>query len=59
MRVNPKIEDSVSKVFDGHPLTRDEILYLLGVNQTSLDAGFIMAAANAINRAVSRRKGSA
>jgi len=46
----------VSKVFDGHSLTRDEIVYLLSNHHQSLDEGFVMAAANVINRTVSKRK---
>jgi hypothetical protein len=56
MQVNPKVEDIVSKVFDGHSLTRDEIAYLLSINRKSLDAGFIMNAANVVNRIASKGK---
>ena len=56
MQVSIKVEDIVSKVFDGHSLTRDEILYLLSINRKSLDAGFIMNAANVVNRIASKGK---
>jgi 7,8-dihydropterin-6-yl-methyl-4-(beta-D-ribofuranosyl)aminobenzene 5'-phosphate synthase len=39
MRVNLKIKDTVSKVFVGHLLTREEILHLLGINHIFLDDG--------------------
>jgi len=56
MRVSPKVKDMISKVFDGHSLTRNEIVYLLNNHHPSLDEGFVMAAANVINRTVSRGK---
>jgi len=56
MQVSPAVEDIVSKVFDGHFLRRDEILYLLSINRKSLDAGFIMNAANVVNRIASKGK---
>jgi biotin synthase len=56
MQVSVKVEGIVSKVFDGHSLTRDEIVCLLNSNHKSLDRGFIIAAANVINRMVSKGK---
>jgi biotin synthase len=56
MQVSVKVEDIVSKVFDGHSLTRDEIVYLLSISRKSLDAGFIMNAANVVNRIASKGK---
>ena len=56
MPVSPKVNDIVSKVFDGHSLTRDEIVYLLSINHKSSGAGFIMDAANVINRIASKGK---
>jgi biotin synthase len=56
MQVIPKIEGIVSKVFDGHSLTRDEIVYLLSIDHKSPDAGFVMSAANVINRMASEGK---
>jgi biotin synthase len=53
MQVSPKVKDIVSKICDGHSLTRDEIVHLLSINHKSLDAGFIMTAANVISRMVS------
>jgi biotin synthase len=54
MQVSPEVKDIVSKVFEGHSLTRDEIVYLLSSKHQSLEEGFIMAAANVINRMVSK-----
>ena len=56
MEVSPAVKDIVSKVFDGDFLTKEEIVYLLNSNHKSLDEGFIMAAANVINRMVSKGK---
>ena len=56
MPVSPKVNDIVSKVFDGHPLTRDEIVYLLSINHKPSGAGFIMNAANVVNRIASKGK---
>jgi len=56
MQVDSKVTDIVGKVFDGHLLTRDEIVYLLKIPHDSVDAGFVMASANAINRTVSKGK---
>jgi biotin synthase len=56
MSVNPKVNDLVSKVFDGYSLTRDEIVYLLSINPKPSNAGMIMNAANVINRMVSKGK---
>lgn len=56
MQVSPVVKDIVSKVFDGYSLTRDEIVHLLSISHKSLNAGFIMTAANVINRMVSKGK---
>ena len=56
MPVSPKVNDIVSKVFDGHSLTRDEIVYLLSTNDKPSGAGFIMNAANVVNRIASKGK---
>jgi biotin synthase len=56
MPVSPKVNDIVSKVFDGHSLTRDEIVYLLSIPHKPSGAGFIMNAANVVNRIASRGK---
>jgi len=56
MSANPKVSDLVSKVFDGYPLTRDEIVYLLGINHKPSGAEIKMNAANVINRMVSKGK---
>ena len=56
MQVSPKVNDIVSRVFDGHSLTRDEIVYLLSIKHKSSGAGFIMNAANVVNRIASKGK---
>jgi biotin synthase len=56
MSANPKVNDLVGKVFDGYFLTRDEIVYLLGIDHKPSSAGIIMNAANVINRIVSKGK---
>jgi biotin synthase len=56
MEISPAVKDIISKAFDGHSLTRDEITHLLHSNHKSLDEGFIIAAANVINRMVSKGK---
>ena len=50
MQISSDVEDMVAKVFDGLFLTREEIVYLLKMNHHSVDAGFIMATADAISR---------
>jgi len=54
MPVSPKVNDIVSKVFDGHSLTKDEIVYLLSINHKPSGVGFIMNAANVVNRIASK-----
>jgi biotin synthase len=56
MQICTKVKDTVAKVLDGHLLTGDEIAYLLQTPHHSIDAGFVMASANAINHAASRGK---
>jgi len=56
MPVSPKVNDIVSKVFDGHSLTKDEIVYLLSINHKPSGVGFIMNAANVVNRIASKGK---
>lgn len=53
MQLDSKVTDTVAKVFDGHNLARDEIVFLLELPLHSPDVGFVMACADAINRAVS------
>lgn len=55
-RVREKVVDLVKKVFDGHLLAREEIVFLLRSNPHSLDTGFIVASANAVSRATSQGK---
>jgi biotin synthase len=56
MKMDSHVSDIISKVTDGYFLTRDEILFLLKINPHSPDAGFVMACADAVNRAVSGNK---
>lgn len=53
MQLDSKVTHTVTKVFDGHHLTRDEIVFLLEIPLHSPDVGFVMACADAINRAAS------
>ena len=53
MQVDSKVEGIVGRVFDGFLPTRDEIIYLLKIPYHSLEAGFVIASANVINRAAS------
>ena len=56
MNIDSRVSDIVSKVNDGSYLTRDEIVFLLKIRPHSIDAGFVMASADSINRAVSRNR---
>jgi biotin synthase len=56
MKIDSRVSDIVSKVNDGYFLTRGEILFLLKISPHSPDAGFVMASADAINRAASGNK---
>jgi hypothetical protein len=53
-QISSDIKGMVGKVFDGLLLTREEIVYLLRMNHQSIDAGFIMVAANAMSRKAAR-----
>src|SRR4030043_2182845 len=54
--IRSKVNEIVDKVFDGHFITREEIVYLLGIDPHSMEAGFIMVAANSITRSASQGK---
>jgi len=56
MELDSKVKDIVTKVEDGILITKDEILHLLRIDHQSVHAGYIMAAANRINRAASNGK---
>ncbi|MGD8774573.1 MAG: radical SAM protein [Syntrophobacterales bacterium] len=56
MKIDSKVSDIISKVNDGSFLTRDEIVFLLKVNPHSAEVGYVLASADAINRAVSGNK---
>jgi biotin synthase len=56
MMIHSKVNEIVIKVFDGHLMSREEIIYLLKVDPHSVDGGFIMTAANSITRAASKGK---
>ncbi len=53
MRVSSTVKELIDKVWDGHQLSKEEILHLLRVDPWTADAGFIMTAANLITRAAS------
>lgn len=57
MQIDPKVTDIIAKVFDAHLPMQDEIVSLLKIAPHSTDAGFVMASADAINRAASKGKG--
>ena len=56
MDIRHRIRDMMGRVFDGYLLKKDEILYLLGIDLFSIEAGFIMAAANILTRKASQGK---
>jgi len=56
MKIHSKVIDTVAKVFDGHFLTREEIIHLLKITPHSTEAGFVVASANEINRMASKGK---
>jgi len=49
--IGSKVNEIVSKVFDGHFITREEILSFLRIDPHSMEGGFIMTAANSMTRA--------
>ena len=54
MQIAQNIEDIVKKAFDGEFITPEEIKILLDIQPHSLDAGFVMGAADEINRTASQ-----
>jgi len=54
--IRSKVNEIVDKVFDGHFITREEIVFLLGIDPHSMEGGFIMVAANSITRSASQGK---
>jgi biotin synthase len=54
--ITSEVENIVHKVFDGQFLKREDIIYLLRIDHQSIDATFIMNAANGITRAASKGK---
>jgi biotin synthase len=50
MQISSVLKEMAAKIFDGLFLTREEIICLLKMNDHSVDAGFIMAMADAISR---------
>jgi biotin synthase len=54
--ISPMVNEMVNKVFDGHFITREEIVSLLKMDPHSLDGGFVISAANAITRTASQGK---
>jgi biotin synthase len=53
MKSNARVRDIVKKVIDGEYPTAQDIRILLKIEPHSADAGFVMGAADAINRAAS------
>jgi biotin synthase len=51
-----KVNEIVSKVFDGHLITREEVVFLLRTDPHSMDGGLIMTSANSITRMASKGK---
>ncbi len=56
MKINPKVENIVRKVYDGKYPTSEEIHLLLNLEAHSLDAGFIISSADHLNRLASDNK---
>lgn len=56
MRLDSKVMDIVTRVFDSHLPTHEEIITLLNIAPHSTEAGFVMASADAINRMASNGK---
>jgi len=56
MDIRPRVKDIIGRVFEGYLLKKDEILCLLGIDLFSVEAGFMMAAANILTRKASQGK---
>jgi biotin synthase len=56
MKVSSKVQDLITKVFDGRLLSGDEILDLLSIPPHSLETSFVIAAADSLTREASRGK---
>ena len=54
MAIGAKANEIVDKVLDGYFITREEIIFLLGIDPHSMEGGFILGAANSITRAASK-----
>ena len=54
--IRPEVDEIINRVFDGHFITREEILALLRMDPHSMEGGFIMTAANFITRSASQGK---
>ncbi|OGQ01343.1 MAG: radical SAM protein [Deltaproteobacteria bacterium RBG_19FT_COMBO_46_12] len=54
--ISSKVNEIVSKVFDGHFINREEIVSLLRIDPHSMEGGIIMTAANSMTRAASKGK---
>jgi biotin synthase len=55
-QTSSSLKNRVHKVFDGQFLTKEEIISLLRINHLSVDAGYVMAAANILTRTASKGK---
>jgi biotin synthase len=54
MQITPNVKDIITKAFDGEFITPEEIRMLLDIQPHSVDAGFVMGAADEINRTASQ-----
>jgi biotin synthase len=53
MRISSSVREIVDKAYEDSLLAKQEIVFLLNIPPHSMDAGFVMAAANEINRIAS------
>ncbi|MFC1849587.1 hypothetical protein ACFL27_05200 [candidate division CSSED10-310 bacterium] len=56
MKVEARVKDVVSKVYDGEIPTATDIRHLLKIEPHSLEAGFILSAADNLNRIASQNQ---
>jgi biotin synthase len=56
MPINSRIKEILDKVHDGLSLTRQDIVFLLGISLYSVETGIVMGVANEMNRVASKGK---
>lgn len=56
MKLDPKVTNIVEKVFADDILMKNDIEFLLRIPEHSIEAGFIMASADVVNRSASNNK---